>query len=125
MSLNSILEEIRQERESQDRHWGVQNHRMADWYTILGEEFGEVGKAICEANLQGMGQPERIRLELIQTAAVAVSMLECFDRQMATTKEIPCPLCKAAGFVPGNECETRTCPECLGHKIILMGGLKK
>ena len=80
MSQASILREIADERKRQDEFWGEQDHDMADWYTILGEEFGEVGKAICESKLQGMGQPERIRLELIQTAAVAVSMLESFDR---------------------------------------------
>lgn len=83
MSQKSILKEIADERKRQDTTWGVQDHDMADWYTILGEEFGEVGKAICESKLQGMGQPERIRLELVQVAAVAVSMLESFDRRIA------------------------------------------
>lgn len=81
-SLSKALSEIAQERARQDDKWGEQNHNMADYYTILGEEFGEVGKAICEHRLQNKGAAP-IRAELIQTAAVAVAMVEAFDRQEA------------------------------------------
>jgi len=56
---------------------------MADYYTILGEEFGEVGKAICESKLQKIVHPREVRKELVQLAAVAVAMVEAFDRQEA------------------------------------------
>lgn len=75
-----VLAEIRSERQRQEKKWGQQNHDMADYYTILGEEFGEVGKAICEHKLQCMAPAMRIRNELIHTAAVAVAMVEAFDR---------------------------------------------
>ena len=72
-----ILQEVMDERARQDAKWGEQNHHPAWWLSILGEEFGEVCKAVCENNDTGKGS---YREELIQVAAVAVSMIECFDR---------------------------------------------
>lgn len=80
--FSRVLHEVLAERIRQDAKWGQQNHDMADYYTILGEEFGEVGKAICEHRLQNK-HAAPIREELIQTAAVAVAMVEAFDRQGA------------------------------------------
>ena len=79
----NILKEVLCERIVQDKRWGTQDHDMADYYTILGEEFGEVGKAICEYKLQRKVPIEQIRLELIQTAAVAIAMIESLDRNRA------------------------------------------
>ena len=45
-----ILESIKDERRAQFSKWGEQNHNPDKWYTILGDEFGEVGKAIYEGN---------------------------------------------------------------------------
>ena len=80
---HNVLVEVHRELDRQDAMWGQQNHDMADYYTILGEEFGEVGKAICESKLQKMTDRHEIRKELIQLAAVAVAMAESFDRQEA------------------------------------------
>lgn len=77
MSLDKtqeVLEEVFTERECQEAKWGEQNHDVGLWYAILGEEFGEVGEAICEYD-----EPN-YREELIQVAAVAVAMVEAFDR---------------------------------------------
>ena len=73
----SVLEEVMLERARQDIKWGEQNHHPAWWLSILGEEFGEVCKAVCENNDTGEGS---YRDELVQVAAVAVAMIECFDR---------------------------------------------
>lgn len=80
MSQGTILLEIANERFNQDRKWGEQNHNLSTWYTILGEEFGEVGKDIQEYLLRD-GSRDTIREELIQVAAVAVAMIECMDRR--------------------------------------------
>lgn len=65
------LEEIQDEQDRQILLWGVQSHERGMWYAILGEEFGEVGKAINE------GDPsERLVEELIQVAAVAASWVD-------------------------------------------------
>jgi putative component of toxin-antitoxin plasmid stabilization module len=77
VSVNSILTEIMNERTKQDAKWGVQKHHPAWWYVILGEEFGEVGRGIFELK-EDMGA--NYREELVQVAAVAVAMIESFDR---------------------------------------------
>lgn len=69
-----IIEEIVNERGRQDMKWGIQNHKPADWISILGEEFGEVCRAIFEKDAKNY------REELIHVAAVAMSMAECYDR---------------------------------------------
>lgn len=76
---DQIFYEIQQERKRQDEKWGVQTHAPADWLTILGEEVGEVNKAAYEAKFCN-GPIIHYRDELIQVAAVAVSMLECYYR---------------------------------------------
>jgi hypothetical protein len=76
----SVLEEVCNERQSQEKQWGPQNHRCDLYYAILGEEFGEVGKAICEWFCANKGGIADIRMELIQVAAVAVAMIESLDR---------------------------------------------
>ncbi len=87
-----VLEEVRQERLRQDAKWGVQNHDPATWLMILGEEVGEVNQAALEYHFHQFDKaaPERgprtlddYRRELVQVAAVAVSMIECLDRQQA------------------------------------------
>lgn len=77
-----IFESVCNERERQDEKWGVQNHEPADWCMILGEEIGEVNKAALEAKFEGKDISE-YRKELIQSAAVIFSMIECLDRNSA------------------------------------------
>ena len=79
MNTRSVLNEVDEERRKQDKKWGEQNHSPADWLMILGEEFGEAAKAALEAKF-GQGSLRQYRNELIQVAAVAVAMIECFDR---------------------------------------------
>lgn len=79
MSTKSVLEEIAKERNRQDEKWGEQNHSPADYLTILGEEVGEANKAALEAKFAGKPWDD-YRKELVQVAAVAVAMIECFDR---------------------------------------------
>jgi hypothetical protein len=85
-----VLDDILTERINQDKKWGIQNHSFEEWYVILGEEYGEVGRAICE--MQKNWRPffkrkptkaelNHYREELIQTAAVAVAMVECMERR--------------------------------------------
>lgn len=71
---DAILAEISAERDRQDAKWGELNHDQFYWIGILGEEFGEVCKDAIEFSR------DKYRKELIQTAAVAVSMLESLDR---------------------------------------------
>ena len=76
------------ERERQFKKWGQQNHDPALWYAILGEEFGEVGKEICEREAElGRGMDiiashhaDNLRTELIHLLAVGTAMLESLER---------------------------------------------
>jgi NTP pyrophosphatase (non-canonical NTP hydrolase) len=83
-----LFEEIAAEREKQDAKWGIQNHDPFKWISILSEEVGEVAKAAndsfwCGENPLVAYDKKKLkdyRAELIQVAAVAVSMIECLDR---------------------------------------------
>lgn len=69
-----ILHSVIRERMRQDGKWGQQNHHPGNWDGILGEEFGEVQKAVNESDW------DNYRTELIETAAVALAMVESLDR---------------------------------------------
>lgn len=77
--MSEIIEEIKAERERQEIKWGRQNHDGPLYLTILTEEVGEVAHAILESRF-GSDKPEEIRKELIQVAAVAIAMIEAYDR---------------------------------------------
>ena len=81
-----IFQEIRVERHRQNNLFGQQNHNPFIYLSILGEEVGEVHKAALESYDFKTGQfnseklEDTYREELIQVAAVAVAMVESFDR---------------------------------------------
>ncbi len=80
--MDKIIEAIKLECIFQDEKWGVQNHDNFKWYAILGEEFGEVGKAMLELSYASLSPicQKQLRKEITQTAAVCVAWLECIDR---------------------------------------------
>lgn len=71
VSSNYIFHELQR----QEIKWGKQNHSQADWFVILGEEVGEVARAIYEK------KTDNYREELIQVAAVCMAALENYDRE--------------------------------------------
>ena len=81
MKPSSVYNEIQDERKRQDEKWGEQNHEPPDWLMILGEEVGEVNKAALETRFGNIKDWSEYRKELIQVAAVAVSMIESLDRK--------------------------------------------
>jgi hypothetical protein len=80
---DSIIEEIKTERQNQDIKWGEQDHSHFEWLAILGEEFGELSQAVLLWNLGKSGSPYsgRMRDELIQLVAVGIAWLECIERR--------------------------------------------
>jgi len=56
--------------------WGPQSLTLFDWMSILGEEFGEVCKAVnvYEFGTRGEHTMEDVYAEAIQVAAVAVHL---------------------------------------------------
>lgn len=75
-----VLMQVLDERIKQERKWGPQNHDPLKWNAILGEEFGEVSKAILEKDMNNY------REELIQVAAVAIAAIESLDRANSNNK---------------------------------------
>lgn len=84
LALHSPYQLIQMERIKQDVKWGEQNHDDFKWLAILGEEFGEVSKAVCE-QLQSKFHPlalrENLEIELVQIAAVCIQWIECLRRR--------------------------------------------
>lgn len=91
--MGLVIREVVAERMRQEQIWGPQNHRQIVWLGILAEEFGEAAKEINEIHFRPDQLPtgevslestkeqrKRVREELIQTAAVAVAMVESLDR---------------------------------------------
>lgn len=86
-----LYEEIAQERLRQEqlREAGkfratcatVGPHSMNDFecLAVLGEEFGEVARAVCESMDGNSEDRAHLRTELIQTAAVAIAWIERLD----------------------------------------------
>lgn len=97
-AINSINEEIKQERLRQIEKWGVQDHDLCTWIAILTEEVGEASKEALDWQCQNPSkenplenlrtvQLDRLkayRKELIQVAAVAVQMIEAVDSDYLT-----------------------------------------
>jgi hypothetical protein len=83
--LSALLDVIN-EREAQDKKWGVQNHEWHWWLAILGEEYGELAQAVLETHFDTnpehltKGGIKNIRAEAVQVCAVALAMIECIDR---------------------------------------------
>jgi NTP pyrophosphatase (non-canonical NTP hydrolase) len=80
--MYEILRRIVKERERQDAKWGEQNHPPTYWLSILGEEYGELCKAVNNTIDCGdaKGSSEEIIEEAIQVAAVAIAMIESMER---------------------------------------------
>ena len=75
------ITDILKERALQDKQWGVQDHDWGTWLLILQEETGEFSKACLESKYGR--DKKKIRKELVQMCAVALAMLECWDRTVA------------------------------------------
>jgi len=76
------LAAVRNERIRQNKKWGVQHHSLPVWLAILAEEFGEASKEINEYHFRDRSavRIKSMRDELVQTAAVAVAIIEYIDR---------------------------------------------
>ncbi len=75
-TLLDVLQQVAEERARQDLKFGLQNHRYPKWLAILMEEVGETSRAFLDEG----GTSLNLRDELIQVAAVAVAMVQRFDR---------------------------------------------
>ncbi len=80
LSVRAALD-IDTEMKRQIDKFGEQDHEPKDWYLILGEEFGEVGKAILEKQWNYKNAKDNYREEMVQVAAVALSAIQNYDKR--------------------------------------------
>lgn len=94
--MKSIIERVQEERRRQDEKWGVQNHNPVEWIAILSEEVGEASREAVDFYFANGTEDahekadygtqwqriERLKRELIQTAAVAIAAAESIERQV-------------------------------------------
>lgn len=83
---DTVLFEVRTERERQDQRFGVQDRSLPHWISILLEEAGEAAQHVNDIELALLGSPSKVtelRTELLQVAAVAVAAVENIDRRRA------------------------------------------
>lgn len=84
LEIEKVILDVRKERERQQSLWGTQNHHPFKWLSILGEEVGEVCQAVNNAFAETDELPTDryadYRKELIEVAAVAIQMVEGYDR---------------------------------------------
>ena len=81
LATRKILDAVFEEREAQDARYGRQDHAEPYWLSILGEEYGEICREVYEAGAKGGPINPNYRTELVQLAAVAVQMIEAYDRR--------------------------------------------
>lgn len=88
-AMNDVLAE----RRRQDEKWGEQNHDPFVYLTVLMEEVGELAQAALHLRYPKGGATTsnafyaaqaHLREEAVQTAAVALAMIECLDRGLWT-----------------------------------------
>jgi NTP pyrophosphatase (non-canonical NTP hydrolase) len=91
MTLAEILQEVHAERTRQIAKWGDgQSLTPLEYCAILGEEFGEVCRAVHDAHFAAQypdqigampGDYSQYRKELIQVAAVCVAAIQNLPNQ--------------------------------------------
>lgn len=81
--MKKALDSVLEERKRQTEKWGEENLDLFLYSAILGEEYGEFQQALVDAFFLPSDEnkdKERLREEAVQTAAVALSIVECIDR---------------------------------------------
>jgi NTP pyrophosphatase (non-canonical NTP hydrolase) len=77
-----IIQRVVDERKRQNQKWGFpQKLSLIEWQSILSEEVGEVAKEINDISFSRVDRVEELKEELIQVAAVAISMVEHIERK--------------------------------------------
>lgn len=97
------------ERERQTAKWGVQQHNQLYWLAILMEEVGEYATGVMDRDAVN------VQDELVQIAAVAISAIECLNRNgLQGAVEVMtwyCQTCNARLLkeLPGSDAHCENC----------------
>ena len=108
--MENVLNQIRAERERQNKKWGEQNHDDYRWLAILTEEVGELAQAILHDEFGG-SHAGTAKTELVHVAAVAVQWLECMERRQLTQRALDERACSCVLYAPSksNLCQCAVC----------------
>jgi hypothetical protein len=90
MPYAAIHNERSRAHDKHDANGGSMERRSFDdpmWLPVLGEEFGEVARVLCEAdhshqNMSHRQTAERLREELVQVAAMACAWIDAIDLEI-------------------------------------------
>ncbi|SOK58393.1 hypothetical protein [Yersinia phage fHe-Yen9-04] len=86
-TTTKALTDVLAEMNSQDEKWGAdRNQHPFLWHVILSEEVGEVAQAILHDEFGG-DHAGTAREELVQVAAVALQIIEQYDRLQKENEE--------------------------------------
>lgn len=95
LKTETVMLEVLRERVTQFVGYGDKNAGLSlhEYLGILIEDVGEAAKSINDSNrkaigwLKELGNLDRARAELIQTAATAVGMVEAIDNRIAAFRK--------------------------------------
>lgn len=93
-----VFQLVAEERAEQRAEWGNGDQPHFFWLGLLMEELGELAEAITT---RAMGEEPKsdIRAEAVQVAALAVALLEQFDREEVNLQDLA-RLGRKTAFVP-------------------------
>lgn len=91
--LDEVLAQVAAERGRQDAKWGQQDWHDPVYITILTEEVGEAAKDALDATFESepddrRAAEDRLEVELVQIAAVAVAHVQAIKRRRAGQKAL-------------------------------------
>lgn len=78
--MDLIISDVVNECIRQINKWGIQNHTPLEWLVILMEEVGEASQEALRVRFNENYPVESFKEEMIQVAAVALSIIDCIDR---------------------------------------------
>ena len=82
-NYKTILTLVKAERLKQIAKWGIQNHSVEKWMCILGEEVGEVNKAVLESDTINLAT------ELVQVIMVSANILDALISYETPVGKLP------------------------------------
>lgn len=81
-AIDDIIVDVLAEIKRQDDKWGIQDHSLLFWMSILMEEVGEACQCINRTiAMDGIGGFTPTRQEIVRMAAVCINMIASMDRQ--------------------------------------------
>ena len=81
--LDTLIKDIKHESEMQIKKFGIQEASPFEWVTWIGEEFGEVCKAIFENITYNDCPPENVYNEAIQLVTLTLKLAEYYRSKIS------------------------------------------